>query len=308
MNWLNTPLLFKTILDLGVLFVTVLLMITVGLELEGRHFREVGQRKWTVGLLLGGQVVLLPLLGIAVAQALDLPRHLSAGILLVAACPVGDIANFYTLIARGNAALSLVLNTLSCLFCAATMSVVFAAYDRLFPQHFVLTVPTTQLVVRLVLMLLIPAIAGMAVRRFRPDFAIKCARTLRNLSFAGVGFLLMFVLVSRREQMIADWQPAVVAANSFIISALVVGLVFARMLRLGASDSFTTGVLFAVRNVGLATAIAITLLGHLEYAVFAAVYFATEVPLLFGAVALYRRWWAHASDPAKAPAAPELYP
>ena len=115
MNWLNTPLLFKTILDLGVLFVAVLLMITVGLELEGRHFREVGQRKWSVGLLLGGQVVLLPLLGIAVAQALDLPPHLSAGILLVAACPVGDIANFYTLIARGNAALSLVLNTLSCL-------------------------------------------------------------------------------------------------------------------------------------------------------------------------------------------------
>ena len=76
--------------------------------------------------------VLLPLLGIAVAQALDLPQHLSAGIVLVAACPVGDIANFYTLVARGNAALSLVLNTLSCLFCAATMSVVFAAYDRLF--------------------------------------------------------------------------------------------------------------------------------------------------------------------------------
>jgi bile acid:Na+ symporter, BASS family len=307
MNWLNTPLLFKTILDLGVLFVTVLLMITVGMELEGRHFREVGQRKWTVGLLLGGQVVLLPLLGIAVAQALDLPPHLSAGILLVAACPVGDIANFYTLIARGNAALSLVLNTLSCLFCAATMSVVFAAYDRLFPQHF-LTVPTTQLVVRLVLMLLIPAIAGMAVRRFRPDFAIKYARRLRNLSLAGVGFLLVFVLVSRREQMTADWQLAVLAANAFIIPALAVGLVFARVLRLGSSDSFTTGVSFAVRNVGLATAIAITLLGRLEYAVFAAVYFATEVPLLFGAVALYRRWWARASDEAKAPALSESRP
>ena len=49
---------------------------------------------------------------------------------------------------------------------------------------------------------------------------------------------------------------------------------------------------FAARNVGLATAIAITLLGRLEYAVFAAVYFLTEVPLLFGAIALYRHWIA----------------
>jgi BASS family bile acid:Na+ symporter len=200
------------------------------------------------------------------------------------------------------------LNTLSCLFCAATMSLVLAAYDRLLPQHFDLAVPTPQLVGRLVLMLLFPIIAGMAVRRFRPDFARRHGRTLRNLSFAGVGFLLVFVLVTRREQLGVDWQSAVLGANAFIILALVVGLVFARGLRLGASDSFTTGVLFAVRNVGLATAIAITLLGRLEYAIFAAVYFLTEVPLLFVAVALYRRWWADASDAAEAPAAPELYP
>ena len=308
MNWLNTALLFKTILDLGVLLVTVLLMFTVGMELEGRNLREVTQRKWTVGLLLGGQMVLLPLLGIAVAHALELPPHLSAGILLVAACPVGDIANFYTLIARGNTALLFALNTLSCLFCAATMSLVFAAYDRLLPQHFVLAVPTPQLVVRLVLTLLLPVIAGMALRRCRPDFASRRGPTLRNLSFAGVGFLLVFVLVTRREQLTADWQPAVLGANAFIIPALVVGLVFARVLRLGASDSFTTGVLFAVRNVGLATAIAITLLGRLEYAVFAAVYFLTEVPLLFVAVALYRRWWAGASEAAEAPAAANFYP
>ena len=48
MNWLNTPLLFKPILDPGVLFVTVLLMITVGMELEGRHFRQVAQRKFAL--------------------------------------------------------------------------------------------------------------------------------------------------------------------------------------------------------------------------------------------------------------------
>jgi predicted Na+-dependent transporter len=120
------------------------------------------------------------------------------------------------------------------------MSAVFAAYDRLLPQHFVFAVPTSHLVVRLVLMLLLPVIAGIAVRHFFPGFASRHRRTLRNLSFAGVGFLLVFVLVSRREQLTADWQPAVLAANAFIIPALVVGLVFARVLRLGASDSFTT--------------------------------------------------------------------
>ena len=45
---------------------------------------------------------------------------------------------------------------------------------------------------------------------------------------------------------------------------------------------------FAVRNVALASAVAITLLNHVEYAVFAVVYLLTEVPLLFGVVAVFR--------------------
>jgi len=40
------------------------------------------------------------------AFIMALPPHMSAGILLVAACPVGDIANFYNLLARANVALS----------------------------------------------------------------------------------------------------------------------------------------------------------------------------------------------------------
>ena len=39
-----------------------------------------------------------------------------------------------------------------------------------------------------------------------------------------------------------------------------------------------------------------TLLNRIEYAVFAVVYFLTEVPLLLGLVAWYRLWWAPAGN------------
>ena len=70
--------------------------------------------------------------------------------------------------------------------------------------------------------------------------------------------------------------------------ALLVGLALARFLRLSKEDSVTVGIGFAVRNVALASAVAITLLKHVEYAVFAVVYFLTEVPLLLGVVAVFR--------------------
>ena len=75
----------------------------------------------------------------------------------------------------------------------------------------------------------------------------------------------------------------------FIVVALAVGLVLARLLRLSKDDSVTIGIGFAVRNVALALAIAVTLLNRIDYAVFAAVYFITEVPLLLGAVGVYRK-------------------
>ncbi len=66
------------------------------------------------------------------------------------------------------------------------------------------------------------------------------------------------------------------------------GLAFGRLLRLSQEDRVTVGIGFAVRNVALASAIAITLLNRIEYAAFAVVYFLTEVPLLLGVVAVSR--------------------
>ena len=48
-----------------------------------------------------------------------------------------------------------------------------------------------------------------------------------------------------------------------------------------------SGIAFAVRHVALASAVAVTQLNRIEYAVFAVVYFLVEVPRLLGAVALY---------------------
>lgn len=42
-----------------------------------------------------------------------------------------------------------------------------------------------------------------------------------------------------------------------------------------------------MRHVALASAVAVTQLNRIEYAVFAVVYFLVEVPRLLGAVALY---------------------
>ena len=86
----------KTVVDFGILTLTVALMFSVGLELEARHFKELVRNKrhfsWSIdrtdGGFAGDRHPHCP--------RNSLPEYLRVGILLVAACPVGDIANFYT--------------------------------------------------------------------------------------------------------------------------------------------------------------------------------------------------------------------
>jgi BASS family bile acid:Na+ symporter len=289
--------LVKGILDLGVLFVIILMMAAVGLELEGHHFRAVLQRKRLLLLSLASQTVLLPALAFGLAHALALPPRISAGMLLIAACPVGDIANFYTLLARANLALSVTLNALTILIAPATMALVFETYDHVIGVPFEFALPTPTIFLRLTLLLVMPLLAGMAVRRVRPESAALYGRSLRRIVAVGIVYLITTTIATQYDQLAEEWQQTAAAGAMFVGVALAVGLVLARLLRLSKDDSVTIGIGFAVRNVALALAIAVTLLNRIDYAVFAAVYFITEVPLLLGAVGIYRKLRAPAAQP-----------
>jgi BASS family bile acid:Na+ symporter len=287
----------KAVLDIGVLAITLLLMVAVGMELEARDFREVLRRKEALLATLLLPAILLPVLGFAVARALALPPHLTAGIVLLAACPVGDIANFYTLLAKGDLPLSVSVDTLSCLLSVATMALAFELYDNLLGEHYAFALPTPALVLRLMLLVALPVLAGMAVRRWKPAWASGYRTSMRNLCLAGIAFLLAYVLVNRWTQVAAEWQQTALASVVFMAVALRLGLTLAWRLRLSRKDCITVGIAFAVRNVALATAIAVTLLNRVDFAVFAVVYFLTEVPLLLGVVGAYRRWWGQTPAP-----------
>ena len=171
----------KTALDISIVIVTFAMMVAVGMGLEARHFAEVARRKRIAAAALIGQMVPLPVIGWCIAHVVALPPHLSAGILLMAACPVGDIANFYTALARANTALSVAVNTLSCLLAAVTMAIVFELYARLSGERFMFAAPPLERVARVVLLTAVPVAAGMVLRRLIPrvvarmDVAINIA-------------------------------------------------------------------------------------------------------------------------------------
>ncbi len=279
----------KATLDISILVVNVAMMLAVGMELESRHFAELARRRRVLPGALIGQMVLLPVIGWSVVRVMGLPPHLSAAILLMAACPVGDIANFYTVLARANTALSVAVNTLSCLLAALTMAGVFDLYARLAGERFVFAAPSLQLVTRILLMTAVPVVVGMILRRLVPRLVARMASVIQTACIFGIAGVVAMILVVQADLLAAEWKLAAAASFALMAAAMVTGWVMSALMGLPKTDRMTFAVVFSVRNVALAMAVAITLLGRVDYAAFAVVYFLTEVPLLLGVVAIHRR-------------------
>ncbi len=278
----------RVMLDIGVLGLTILIMVFIGMEVEVADLRSVWRSRGQLAATLLTQTLVLPVIALVLVRALELPVHVSAGLLLLAACPLGNIVNFYTLLGRGNLAWSVVMNAMSCLLAFATMSFAFGIYARFLGTAFVFALPAPHSFLWLGLLVAIPVLGGMWLRRVRPDFVGRHLKHLSHICLGGAVLLLVYVLVSQHEQLAREWRQTVLSAALFLCLALLSGWAFSKALRLAAGDRFTVTVSFAVRNVGLATAIAVTLLNRIEYAAFATVYFVLQVPLLLALVAAYR--------------------
>jgi ACR3 family arsenite efflux pump ArsB len=149
-------------------------------------------------------------------------------------------------------------------------------------------VPFGLLAGQLFLLLDLPVLAGMGVRRRWPDVTKLYQHTLLGFNIATLAALLGFIIVQNTEQF-ADALTEIAEATALLtVLAFGAGWAIGWVSAAGVMDRFTVGMVFVVRNVGIATAIAVTVLGRVEFAVFTTAYFLEQVPILLAAVLVFR--------------------
>ena len=113
----------KALIDIAVPAITFVLLAAVGLDLTAADFARVRRQAAVVAAGLIAPVVLLPPLAVVLIGMFRPDAATAAGLLLVAACPIGGISNTYSYLARASTALSITLTALSCLFAGLTIPV-----------------------------------------------------------------------------------------------------------------------------------------------------------------------------------------
>ncbi len=264
------------------------LLMAVGMDLTAADFDRVRRQPAVVLAGVFGPVLLLPLFAASLMAVSPANPDVAAGLLLIAACPVGGISNVFSYLAGASPALSVTLTGISCLFAALTVPLVSFILEMLLERPLGMSAPPGVLFRQLVIMLAIPAAIGFWIRRQWPAWALRYKATVERASFVGVSLLLTVIIASDVHGFLGTLRTAVPMAVAFIAGAFAIGWTTALLVTRDARDRFTLAVEFGTRNVGVALAIAVTVLGRVEFARFGATYFLTEIPLMLGAVAVFR--------------------
>jgi bile acid:Na+ symporter, BASS family len=140
----------------------------------------------------------------------------------------------------------------------------------------------------LVFMLAVPVGLGMWIRSRWPGFAAARRPAIRRLGFAALGLLVVFVTWVELDAFLAGFASTVPLSAAFVAVSFAIGWMAAAAGRAGRQARFTLAAEFATRNVAIATAVAVTLLQRVDFAVFATTYFLVELPLMLAAVTLFR--------------------
>ena len=93
--------------------ILIVLMFLLGTDLNKDSFTNVARNPRAVIIGMTGQLLILPVIAFVLACLLKLPPVYFMGIMLIACCPGGSSSNVFSMLAKGDVALSVTLTAIS---------------------------------------------------------------------------------------------------------------------------------------------------------------------------------------------------
>lgn len=232
-----------------------LVMFGVALDIKVSDFTNLVKSPKPVLVGIISQFLLIPLVTYLLILAVNPYPSIALGMIMVAACPGGNISNFMTKLAGGNAALSVSLTAFASLAALVMTPLNFAIWGNLYPptSDILKTVSVAPIeVARFVLLILgIPLVLGMVINNYHPRMAAKGSKFLKPVSIL---IFLSFIVVAFYNNLDIFMEHVhyvftlVIGHNSLL---LLVGFFFAKLNRLSFLDQKTLSIETGIQNSGL---------------------------------------------------------
>jgi len=251
----------------------IIIMLGMGLSLTFGDFRRVLLYPKAIIIGLVNQIILLPIIGFSIAVLFDLRPEIAVGIMILAACPGGPTSNLISHLAKADLALSVSLTALSSLITIITIPLIISfalAHFTEAGQEIALNIPAT--IAQIFIIVVIPILIGMAIRKYAPAFAKRMGKPVRIASGLVLLLIIVGLVLKEKDNFVSYLQQAGLATFILNVVTMLVGFYAARILKLGRSQATAIAIESGIQNGTLAISIAIVLLNNTAFAIAPAVY------------------------------------
>ena len=176
-----------------------LIMLGLGLGLKIKDFTRVLKtpKDFFVGFF--SQLIILPLVAYILIIILKTPPEIAIGVMIIAAAPGGVTSNILTKFANGDVALSITLTAVISLISIITVPlIIFTSADLFGITNISQNVSMTGIALKMFLVVTVPVILGMIIRKFAENFVNSKIKIFEKLNM--VLFIIFFIAAFYEER------------------------------------------------------------------------------------------------------------
>ena len=202
--------------------ILIVLMFLLGIDISRKAFADIAHNPKAVLLGLIGQLVILPILAFSIAWLLKLPPVYFMGLVLVACCPGGSSSNVFSLLAKGDVALSVTLTALSSIITLFTLPVIMEFVTEAVSDMSGVSIelPVGKLLVQNIVLLFVPLLAGSMFKHFCPGAAVKVSKVLSKMAFPALMILAAVFFLQYKTEIAENFASLGLSAALLIVVAM----------------------------------------------------------------------------------------
>ena len=238
--------------------ILIVLMFLLGIDLNKKAFTDIARNPKAVLLGMVGQIVVLPLVAFALAWMLNLPPVYFMGLVLIACCPGGSSSNVFSMLAKGDVALSVTLTALSSVITLFTLPVImsFTATQVSLMSGTEIVLPIGKLIVQNFVLVFVPMLLGYAFRHFFSEAAVKVRNVLGKAAFPALMVLAATFFLQYPQQIAQNFKVLGLSAALLILLAMLCGSGLSRVGRLSGAARRTIVIEVGMQNAAQAIMLA----------------------------------------------------
>ncbi|WP_201556630.1 bile acid:sodium symporter family protein [Psychrobacter sp. 72-O-c] len=250
-----------------------LIMMGMGLSLVTNDFKRVAKYPKAVGIGLTNQLIMLPIIGFALANIMPLRPEYAVGVMLLVLCPGGTTSNLFTYLAKGDVALSVTMTAIASVITVFTIPIVLSfslIYFMGTGSEFQL--PIIKTMVSLVVITIVPISIGMLIRRFAPRVADSSQVLVSRFGVTFLTFLVVFLVYVQRDIVVAAFIETGPVSLLLNVSTMALGYLSSKVFGLNLAQRTSITMEVGLQNSTLSIFMALTLLSNYDMSMTPAIY------------------------------------